>query len=104
VPRSVACAVIRDDPPQLFIADDLETLNWVLALNLIARTPGSSIESEIRERLRTALLEEQWGEAVELWMHIHPGEVDVYPSYEFYVDADVALGPEELQFTPLFTR
>lgn len=33
--QSVACAVVRDDPPQVFIAEDQDTLNWVLALRLI---------------------------------------------------------------------
>lgn len=49
-----------------------------------------------------ALVDERWGEAVELWMRVHPGEIDVYPSYDFFTPRDVDLGPEELQFTPLF--
>ena len=102
MPRSVACAVVRDDPPQVFIAEDLETLNWVLALKLIARTPGGEVPPSLRERLRAAVLEERWGDAVELWMRIRPGEVDVYPSYDFHTPRDVDLAPEELQFTPLF--
>jgi hypothetical protein len=99
--RLVACAVVRDDPPQVFIAADQETLNWVLALKLIARTPGRDFPDGLRESLRTALQEEQWGQAVELWMHNRP-EVDVYPSFEFYSSSDVDLAAEELQFTPLF--
>lgn len=102
MPQVVACAIVRDDPPQVFVADDIETLNWVLALRLIARTPGGSVPAELRDQLRQALLDEQWGEAVQLWMRLHPGEVDVYPSYEFYVPDDVDLAAEELQFTPLF--
>ena len=86
----------------MFIADDLETLNWVLALRLIASTPGSEIPVDKRERLRSSLREERWGEAVELWMDIRPGVIDVYPSYDFFVERDVALAAEELQFTPLF--
>lgn len=64
MPRSVACAVVHDEPPTVFVAEDLETLNWVLALNLIARTRGSEIAA--------------------------------------HTSRDVALGPLELQFTPLF--
>jgi hypothetical protein len=101
VPRSVACAVVRDDPPQVFIAEDQETLNWVIALRLIARTPGNDLNLGLRERLREALREEQWGEAVELWMQNRP-EVDVYPSFELYTERDVELAAQELQFTPLF--
>jgi len=103
VPASVACAVVRDDPPEVFIADDIETLNWVLALRLIARIPGHEIRQELRDALRAALVDERWGDAVEIWMRVNPGEIDVYPSYNFYLPRDVDLAPEELQFTPLFS-
>lgn len=102
VTRSVACAVVRDDPPRVFVADDQETLNWVLALRLIARTPGGELPDDLREQLREALREEQWGEAVELWMQ-NRSEVDVYPSHELYTEHDVELAAQELEFTPLFT-
>lgn len=101
MPKSVACAVVRDDPPTVFVADDLETLNWVLALKLIARIPGSTLEAGLRDELQAALIEERWGDAVSLWMHFGP-EVDVYPSFEFHIQRDVELAPEELQFSPLF--
>lgn len=99
--RLVACAVVRDDPPQVFVAEDLETLNWVLAIRLIARTPGRELDPELRQKLRQALRQEEWGTAVELWMRDRP-EVDVYPSLELYGEKDVELGPLELDFTPLF--
>ncbi len=99
--RLVACAVVRDDPPQVFVAEDLETLNWVLAIRLIARTPGRELDPELRQKLRQALRREEWGTAVELWMRDRP-EVDVYPSLELYGEKDVELGPLELDFTPLF--
>lgn len=102
MPRSVACAVVREDPPQVFLADDIETLNWVLALKLVARMPRSEVPVDVLEPLRTALLGEQWGDAVSLWMLVRPGEVDVYPSYDFHTPDDVAFAAEELQFSPLF--
>jgi hypothetical protein len=101
--RSIACAVVRDDPPMVFVADDQETLNWVLALRLIARTPGREIPDGLRDRLRRALREEQWGEAVQLWMQNRP-EVDVYPSFDLYTSGDVELAAQELDFTPLFAE
>lgn len=101
MPQFVACAVVRDDPPQVFLAEDQDTLNWVLALRLIARTPGRELPEGLREELRAALREEQWGEAVELWMHDRP-VVDVYPSFELYTARDVELAAQELEFTPLF--
>jgi hypothetical protein len=78
MPRVVACAVVRDDPPEVFLAADQDTLNWVLALR-----------------------EERWGEAVALRMRDRP-EVDVYPSFELYIASDVELAAQELEFTPLF--
>jgi hypothetical protein len=101
--QSVACAVVRDEPPLVFIAENQETLNWVIALKLIARTPGHELSIGLRNQLRQALREEQWGKAVELWMH-NRTEVDVYPSFDFYTESDVELGPQELEFTPLFTN
>ncbi len=99
--RSVACAVVRDDPPQVFIAEDQETLNWVLALRLVARIPGHELPDGLRDRLRQALRDELWGDAVEMWMQNRP-EVDVYPSFELYTARDVELAAQELEFTPLF--
>ena len=101
MPRIVACAVVRDDPPQVFLAEDEATLNWVLALRLIALTPSAELPASLRENLRTALRNEQWGDAVELWMRNRP-EVDVYPSFELFIPNDVALASMELEFTPLF--
>ena len=101
MPRFVACAVVRDHPPEVFVAEDQDTLNWVLALKLIALTPGRELPEGLRDALRTALREEQWGEAVELWMHNRP-EVDVYSSFELYTAHDVELAAQELEFTPLF--
>ena len=101
MPRSVAVAVVRDEPPEVFVAEDQDTLNWVLALKLIARTPGAGFVPDLRELLRDALRNEQWGEAVELWMTTRT-EVDVYPSYELYTERDVEMAAQELEFTPLF--
>lgn len=84
------------------MAEDIESLNWVLALKLIARLPGREVPEAMLGPLRAALLEEQWGEAVSLWMRVRPDEVDVYPSHDFHTADDVALAAQELQFSPLF--
>lgn len=98
----VSVAIVRDDPPRVFIAADQETLNWVLALRLIATTPGTQLEPGLRSNLRTALQEERWGDAVFTWIQANDIEVDVYPSESFYEASDVEMGEHELQFTPLF--
>jgi len=98
----VACAIVHDDPPSTFIADDTDTLHWVIALHIIASTHASELNEPIKSSLRQALLDERWGDAVELWLEVSPYVIDVYPSYELYTQGDVALGAQELQFTPLF--
>ncbi len=99
--RIVACAVVRDDPPRVFLAEDEVTLNWVLARELIARTPGRELSPGLRAQLRQALRDERWATAVALWMENHP-EVDVYPSLDLHTASDVELASLELAFTPLF--
>lgn len=98
----VACAVVRDEPPGVFTAEDLETLNWVLALKLVAATPAAELPEGVRDALRAALLEERWGDAVEAWIESREVAVDVYPSMELYLPTDVEMAPVEMQFMPLF--
>lgn len=100
----VACAVVRDDPPRVFVAADMATLNWVLACQLVAKTPGASLPSDERDALRQALTEERWGDAVFSFIARTGLEVDVYESTDFYGAAEVEIGPIELQLTPLFTE
>jgi hypothetical protein len=100
----VACAVVHHDPPEVFLAEDIDTLQWVLALKLVAQTRAEGLGEGTAELLREALLNEQWGDAVLTWIHHTGTPVDVYPSFSLY-EAD-RLPPEiaavELQFTPLF--
>jgi uncharacterized membrane protein len=98
----VACAVVRDDPPRVFVADDMETLHWVLACQLVATTPGRELPPGERESLRQALREQRWGDAVFAFIARTGTAVDVYESTELHSAADAAVGPLELQLTPLF--
>ena len=98
----MACAVVREDPPRVFVAEDLETLNWVLACQLVARTPGCELPPGERAALRQALREERWGDAVFAFIARTGTEVDVYESTELHLRGDAAVGRLELQLTPLF--
>jgi len=100
----VACAVVRDDPPRVFVAEDLDTLNWVLACQLVAKTPGSELPQGERDALRLALQEQRWGDAVFAFIARTGLAVDVYESTELHLAQDAAIGPLELQLTPLFTE
>lgn len=100
----VAYAVVRNDPPEVFVAEDIEVLNRVLALELVARTPTSELEPDDREDLRTALLEERWADAVVQWMRLRGVAVDVYTHLHIYSAADIPvdLVGAQLQFAPIF--
>ena len=95
-------AVVRTDPPEVYLADDVETLQWVLALQVVAQTRPDELPPGTAEALREALLAEEWGQAVFEWINATDVPVDVYPSIEVYEAQSVAMGPAELQFTPLF--
>ena len=101
--RLVACAIVRDDPPRAFVAEDMTTLNWVLACQLVAQTPGRDLPAGEREALRMALLEQRWGDAVFAFIDRTGIAVDVYESTDLFGPGDVEVGPMELQLTPLFT-
>jgi hypothetical protein len=98
---TVAVAVIRDDPPAVLVAADLDVLHRALAVRLLART--GRIPKELRGELQNALLQEQWSDAVAMWIEHTGVAVDVYTE-DILTDADY---PEDLlgaqmQLTPLF--
>jgi hypothetical protein len=103
MPRIVSVAIVNETPPSVFIAEDMDTMNWVLALRLVARTPAQEIPQDLRVLLREALLEERWADAVVLWMEEMELDVDIYASEDLYTARDVEFAPTELQFTPLFS-
>jgi len=67
---TLAYAVVRGDPPAVYAADDVDTLHHVLALQVVAATPGATIAPSRRERIREALVEERWGDAVVGWIEV----------------------------------
>jgi len=101
---SVAYAVVRQDPPEVFVADDIEVLNRVLALELVARSPSAELASGPRAELRNALLEERWADAVLQWMRLRGVAVDVYTHLHVYAAEDIPsdLVGAQLQFAPIF--
>lgn len=100
----VAYAVVRQDPPEVFVAEDIEVLNRVLALELVARTPPDALAEPDRNDLRSALLEERWADAVVRWMRLRGVAVDVYTHLHVYSASDVPadLVGAQLQFAPIF--
>ncbi len=101
---SVAYAVVRQDPPEVFVAEDVEVLHRVLALELVGRTPSSDLGSDQCATLRQALLEERWADAVVQWMRLRGVAVDVYTHLHVYTDQDAPaeLVGAQMQFAPIF--
>ena len=105
-PISLAYAVVRGDPPGVYVAEDIDTLHRVLALEVVAATPGSTVSEGQRQRIRDALLDERWGDAVVAWMDVTGMMVDVYSSgLEIWTAVRFAEPDEagiELRLRPLF--
>jgi hypothetical protein len=102
--QTVAIAVVRDDPPSILVADDLEVLHRALAVRLVARADPTRISATTRDALRSALLDERWSDAVALWIEQHGIAIDVYTE-------DVLSGSDlpqnllgaQMQLSPLFS-
>jgi hypothetical protein len=97
---------VRDDPPEIYIAENLDVLHRVLALLVVAQVPGGHFGSQATY-VREALLEERWADAVLAWMELTDAVVDVYEDGpDLYEIEDVAgdAFSVRLQFTPLFEQ
>ena len=66
----VAYAVVRSEPPQVFLADDVDVLHRLLASELVARTPTGVLSTVETEQIKEALLDERWGDAVLSWIDL----------------------------------
>ena len=84
---TVAYAVVHTEPPSIFLADDIEVLHRVLALEVVARSDPAQLGSEAT-MIREALLEERWGDAVVAWIRALGPGIDLIGA--------------QLQFTRLF--
>ena len=102
--QGVAYAVVRFDPPEVFLAEDIEVLQRVLAFELVARTDAAELGLDGTDTLRCALLEERWSDAVLTWMDLRGVAVDVYTFLPVYTGAELPaeLIGAQLQFTRLF--
>lgn len=89
-PGRVAVAIVRGDPPVVFLAESDSVLGRMVALRIVARTAPEDLQSSgLLTEIRSALLEERWGDAVALWMQATGEIVDAYPDEEIWTDADL---------------
>ncbi|HKZ30078.1 MAG TPA: hypothetical protein VJ482_10615 [Acidimicrobiia bacterium] len=102
--NGVAYAVVRFDPPAVYLAEDIDVLQRLLALELVADTDPALLTPEGAGELRRALLDERWGDAVVTWMVLSGVAVDVYTFLPIYGSDElpVELIGAQLQFKRLF--
>jgi len=100
---ALSYAIVRDEPPEVYLAEDIDTLQWVLALQVVARTRPADLPADTVATLREALLEERWADAVVAWIESTGRPIDVYPSIEVHGPRHVEMASAELHFTPLFS-
>ena len=102
--NGVAYAVVRFDPPEVFLAEDIDVLQRLLAVELVADTAPAELSHEGADELRQALLEERWADAVVTWMELSGVAVDVYTFLPVYGRDELPseLIGAQLQFKRLF--
>jgi hypothetical protein len=100
----LAYAVVRDEPPVVILAENIDVLHRAIAVQLIAQTPAHTLGDGDRGELRAALLEGRWGDAVARWIAVTGVAVDVYD--DIVVDTDETISADsttiQMQFSPLF--
>ena len=101
---AVAYAVVRDEPPTVYAADTIDVLQRLLALEVVARSLPVDLDVKARERMRKALLDERWADAVVEWIGATGVAIDVYTHLHVYSDDDLPndLIGAQLQFAPLY--
>jgi hypothetical protein len=90
-----AYAIVKTDPPQLFLAENAAVISRLIALKVVAREDPAHVVAGRVEVIRDALLEERWADAVVAWMSATDTFIDVYEEYvpvwtEDDLDADLA--------------
>jgi hypothetical protein len=104
-PGRVSVAVVRSDPPVVFLAESDAVIGRLLALRLVARArPSELASSGLLGDIRNALLEERWGDAVAMWMRATSEIVDVYPDEEIVTEErlDHETASVEIRLAPIF--
>jgi hypothetical protein len=99
-----AYALVHSSPAEVVFAEDLETLSQILAREFIAQTPSAEFDQGELIKIRRALLDRRWGDAMALWIQHTGVPVDVFESADVRTDPPLDPGSFHLaiQMTPLF--
>lgn len=85
--RRVSVAVTHGDPPSVVMAADEAVLTRAVSLEIVAKTSPSGLRPEYLTGIREALLDEQWSDAILLWMDATGDVIDAYPDEPVWTDA-----------------
>jgi len=69
------------------LAEDEYVLGRAVALEIVADTSPDHFDSKSLERIRTALLEERWADAVGDWIEATGRAVDGYPDEPVWTES-----------------
>ena len=100
-----AYAIVKTDPPQLFLAENAAVISRLIALQVVAREDPRRLAPHRIGVIRDALLEERWADAVVGWMSATDTFIDVYEEYvPVWTDADLAanLAAMEIRMARIF--
>ena len=106
-PTIGAYAIVRGEEPRIVLAENAAVISRALALTLAAQLPADQISSPARlQRIRSALLEERWGDALVEWIDETGTAVDVYdeaPKVWSEDDLDLDKATLEIRLAPIFS-
>jgi hypothetical protein len=100
----VAVAVVRSDPPEVFLASDADVLTRVLALRVVAQISPTMVSDGELLDIREALLAGEWDRALGGWIAATGEAVDAYPDDEIWTDdrIEAEVASFEIRLAPIF--
>jgi hypothetical protein len=73
----------------VFLASDEDVLSRLVALRVVARSDPADLSAGSVDRIREALLEERWGDAVAEWIDATGEAVDAYPDEDVWSESQL---------------
>jgi hypothetical protein len=104
-PRRVAYALVPGEEEIAYVAEDSEVLTRVVVLQLVTQLRPEQIRQDQLERIRGALQDEDWQEAIIAWMDATGQRLNVFPDEPIWTNSglDEARLRLELPLTPIFS-
>ncbi len=89
----VAYAIVHKDPPEVYVAENIETLSEVLARRVIAQSPSADFEPQALAAIREALLQQNWSDALETWVTQTGVGISIFDSEKVWTRDELAKEP-----------